>query len=437
MTEIIDTTDIDIDIGISILDNIYVKLGSNLLSDSNYKFEFNSDFIFRSHIPDFIESNEDKFINENSSEYINFITDKINNYYKSEIEYILKPCYQIIFKLHQLFPNSYSTLIMYNQMYDNIKSLSIESTFIFFKCICTNNRILTLKSENVLDSCLYHAYNLIGVKEKIACYFNKVFMCHDYKLLLSEFNFLDTYDISSPSFNNLKWLIFKSGLEQATIPNEYNPINLEQIIDISIIPPISSSKFSIFMSWYLLQKIKNLPVPEIIIEDEYLNLDVNKIYKYFIDIDNLTVRNIIKWINEYDFRLTSDPKLFERYSIDTIFNSKGHIYKTMYDYIDNSKYILKVIKDKYHLFIKPSLIETDTDEFYTQFKHDENDDDSDIDINNDEKEYKSNYKISKSFIQKGGIQTYGIYKYNIDSDIINIYTVLPFCKIFYFIRHIN
>ncbi len=215
-------------------------------------------------------------------------------------------------------------------------------------------------------------------------------------------------------------------------PEKYNPISLEQIIDVNTIPHINSSKFSVYMSWFVLQKIKGLSVPEINIADENIILDINKIYKYFIDIDSNTIKNIIKWIDEYDFGNSSDAKTnyFDSCSIETIFNSDGKICKVEYDFIDNTNYLLKIINNEYRLIPKSSLINTDIYDDLTYFDDTYNDDEQD----NDDNIFKSN---NNKIIQKGGEKSYGIYNYKIGNDMINIYSVLPICKMFYFIKNIK
>ncbi len=411
------------------LSNIYLFLGSNLLSDSINKLEYSSNFIFLNHIPDFTKNNENIFIEENLDEYKKFIINKIENIYKENISLVIRPCFHIIFKLHELFPKSYTVLIMYNQMYDNIKALPIDSCFIRYKFINSNNEIKTLKSDIVFDSCLFHAYNIIGIPEQLNYYVEKVFMCREYKLLLSELDYLDTYDITTPKYNNLKWLIFKCSLEEATSSNNF--IELDKIIDITQIPPINSSKFSIYMSWYLLQKLNNKSVPSIIIPNEYLHLNINKIYNYFINLDSQKIKAIIKWISDYDFGTTSDSKLnlLNRYSIDTLFNLEGQIYKTEYDYIDNTKYIIKVEDNKYKILLKPKLINSDN--YFDNINFNDYNTDSEEEANN--KKISSNTKTAHI----GGFNKVdGFYKFKMNNnDIINIISPLPFCKMFYFIRY--
>lgn len=416
-----------------ILIDIYLLLGQNLLSDSNHKFNYDTRYIFRSHIPDFITNNENKFVNENSEEYLQFIKLKIEEYVKNQDKFFSKPSFHIIFKLHQLFPKSYSTLIMYNQMYNSIETLSIDSIFMRFKNIIIDNKMKILKSDTVLDSCLFHAYNIIGIPEYLNYYIEKVFICREYKLLSSELDFLDSYDISDLKYNNLKWLIFKCALEEAISNSKYGPLELDKIIDVTQIPPINSSKFSIFMSWYLLQKLNNKSVPIIDIPNENINLNINKVYKYFINLDTQTIKKIIKWVITNGIKCDPKLDLLNRYSIDTIFNSEGQIYKTETDYIDNTNYKIKIEDDEYRLILKSRIISSDN--YFDNFNFEDYKTESDEETELNDNKTKNN-KSSKTAHIGGFNKVDGFYKFKLkNNEIINIISPLPFCKMFYFIRY--
>ena len=318
-------------------------------------------------------------------------------------------------------------------MYNSIETLSIDSIFMRFKNIIIDNKMKILKSDTVLDSCLYHAYNIIGILEQLNYYIEKVFMCREYKLLSSELDFLDSYDISDLKYNNLKWLIFKCALKEAISNKNDGLLELDKIIDVTQIPPINSSKFSIYMSWYLLQKLNNKSVPIINIPNENLNLNINKVYKYFINLDTQTIKKIIKWVIEFDFGSSSDSKLdlLNRYSIDTIFNSTGYIYKTNYDYIDNQNYKIKIEDNEYRLILKPQLISSDNYFDNINFNDYETESDEETESNKTK-----NNKSSKTAHIGGFNKVDGFYKFKLkNNEIINIISPLPFCKMFYFIRY--
>lgn len=424
--ELIDRVSNENTVDYKILVDIYLMLGKNLLSDSNHKFNYDTRYIFRSHVPDFITNNEDKFINEESEEYKEFIKFKIQDYINNQDKYVSKPSFHIIFKLHELFPKSYSILIMYNQMYGIIKSLTVNGCMMRFKHILIDGKMKILKSDVVFDSCLYHAYNIIGIHEHLEYYIKKVFMCREYKLLISELEYLDSYGVSNNHYNNLKWIIFMAVLNEAIDPQD-DIIEFDKIIDITQVPPFNSIKFTIYMSWYLLQKLNNKDVPIIDIPDEYLNVNINKIYKYFIVLDTITIKKIIKWISDFDFNSVPDTFTAGCW-IDTIFNSDGQFYKANYDYIDNPNYTIRVINNKYKIIEKTILINSDN--FFDDLNFDDsNNSDNEVENSNNTSKL-SNINVS----HVGGTKINGFYKFKISDEIINIITPLPFCKMSYLVR---
>lgn len=429
---IFDLSDENIEYYTWILENIYLYLGENIVENINVKYEEKR--IYREKIPDFITGNELFFTNYNSDDYKNFISNKIKHFFSNEQEYNIIPSSIIWLKLCKLF-NSYSLLIIYNRLFDAIKYFPPMICFNNFKFIKNEpmNQIFINENE-VYSSCLFDAFENFQINEFLCLYIEKIFHTKNYKLLNSELDFLDSYDINKPKYNNLKYLIFRTGLTQWQLSNKNDMLDFTKIFDIDNPPNYQSVRFSLFISWTLSQKIllKNIK-PLNYIEDTSLN--INKLYNYFIYLinDNTGMLNkLIKWLDDLDWNeyekttLTKgcdQLKLLDSFDVNTIFNKDNNLYKAHYDFLSNPNIKIKdVVEDNYILYnltnqIKKSIFD-DIEYFEDEY-------------NNDDKEDNKNQidNIDKNLqIQKGGNnKIIGIYE--LENGLGKIISTVPICKI--------
>ena len=432
-----------------LLENIYLYLGDNIVNSINMKYSEIS--IMRSYIPDFIIGNEIFFINHNSTKYKTFVSKKITHFFSNEHEYKIVPICIIWLKLCKLF-SSYSLMIMYNRLLDAIKYFPYEICYNNYKYLeKPKNKILVSENE-VFSSCLFDAYENFQLNEFLCLYIKKIFGMKNYKLLNSELDFLDIHNLSKSKFDNLKYLVFRTGLTQWQLRNKTDMLDFSQIINLDIQPNYNSIRFSLFISWALSQKILSKNISQIsYIEDTTLN--INKLYNYFIYLinDNTGLfTNIIKWIknfnwDEYDKTISSEGcdnlKLLDSFDVNTIFDLNNCLYKVYYDYPTNpiikikdvvgDSYIIEKLTNKIEQNIYDNIdyLENDLNEIEDNLNETENDN---IETNS----FSQNLSNQKSSNQKGGNnKILGIYK--LENELGKIISTVPICKISNIIQFIK
>jgi hypothetical protein len=425
-----------------VLKNTYLHLGKNIVD--NIDIQYDEKFIFRAKIPNFIVGNEKQFVNFESDEYKTFISNKIKHFFTNEYEYEIVPACIIWLKLCKLF-NSYSLLIMYNRTLDAVKYFPHEICYNNYKYLKDTPENKVLKDENkVFSSCLFDAHESFQLNEFLSVYIRKIFEMKNYKLLNSELDSLDKYDLNLSKYDNLKYLVFRTGLTQWQLSDKKDMMDFTKVLDLNNYPNPNSIRFSIFIAWALCQKKLGININQInYIENTDLN--INKLYNYYIYLINDTtglLANIIKWLDDLDWDSYEETtisngsdilKLLNTYEVKTIFNSESELYKAYYDYPTNPNIkISDVIDNKYILKNLSSNIETsiydDLEDIIDNNNDDTNDDTNDN--NNDD----TNDNIDKTTdnnlinIQKGGLnKIIGIYK--LKNNLGKIISTVPICKI--------
>ena len=435
---ILDLMDDHIEYYTWILENIYLYLGENIIENINIKYK--EIFIYREKIPDFITGNELFFTNYNSNDYKTFITNKIKHFFSNEHEYNIIPSSIIWLKLCKLF-NSYSLMIIYNRLFDAIKYFPPTVCFNNYKFIKNEpvNQIFINENE-VYSSCLFDAYENFQINEFLCLYFEKIFYTKNYKLLNSELDFLDTHKLNNQKYNNLKYLVFRTGLTQWQFSNKNDMLDFAQIFDIDNPPNYQSIRFSLFVAWALCKKIllKNIS-PISYIEDTSLN--INKLYNYFIYLinDNTGLLNkLVKWLDDLDWneyekttltRGCDELKLLDSYDFNTIFNQDNYLHKAYYDFPSNSNIKIKdVVGDNYILNNMTNQIEKsifDNIEYLENEDENEDEDDDNNNDNNEDNKIQTNNNLPN---HKGGTnKIIGIYE--LENGLGKIISTVPICKI--------
>ena len=205
-------------------------------------------------------------------------------------------------------------------------------------------------------------------------------------------NTLDTNDLSNSKYDNLKYLVFRTGISQWQLVDKSNMIDFSKLFDFTNHPDYKSIRFSLYIAWAISQKILNKPVIKLnYIEDTTLN--INKLYNYFIFLINddtgLFIR-LIKWLDDLDWNGYEETtvsggsdtlKLLDSYDINTIFNESNQLHKAYYDYPTNpnikikdvidGEYVLNVENQNKNQSIESSIY--DNLDFETNSNEDNND----------------------------------------------------------------
>ena len=422
-----------------LLENIYSYLGNNIINNINIQYEEKR--IYREKIPDFITGNEIFFNNFESNEYKTFITNKIKHFFSNEYKYNLIPSSIVWLKLCKLF-NSYSLMIIYNRLFDAVKYFPPTVCYNNYKYIKNEpeNQII-VNDEEVYSSCIFDAYENFQINEFLCLWVEKTFNITNYKLLNSELDLLDTHDLNQSKYDNLKYLIFRTGLAQWMLANKNVRKDLTKLFDLNNIPNYKSIRFSIFISWALCQKILSNNIEPI----NYITdttLDINKLYNYFIYLINDTTGlliKLIKWLDELDWdeyeettitKGSDELRLLDSYDVDTIFDSNSRLHKAYYDYPTSSNIKIKdVINNNYVLIDLSKNIE---ESIY-----------DDLEVNNSILDTNSHTELNyvninnqSENIQKGGFNNI-IGVHLIENKTTKIISTVPICKIANIIQFIK
>jgi hypothetical protein len=417
-----------------ILENTYLHLGKNIVN--NIDIQYDEIFIFRAKIPNFIIGNETLFVNFESNGYKTFISDKIKHFFSNEYEYEYEivPACIIWFKLCKLF-NSYSLMIMYNRTLDAIKYFPYEICYNNYKYIKDTPENKVIKNEEeVFSSCLFDAFESFQLNEFLTTYIEKIFEMKNYKLLNSELNLFDTYDLNLSKYDNLKYLVFRTGITQWQLNDKNDMMDFTQILNLENYPSPDSIRFSVFIAWALCQKKLGININQInYIQDTTLN--INKLYNYFIYLINDTtglLADMVKWIFNFkwdEYKTASkgcdELNLLNTYDVKTIFNSSNQIYKVYYDYVRNSDIkISDVIDDKYIFQNKTQSIETSIYDDLEEI------DELNLEVNQDDELVNNNINTIKRINdQKGGVDNKHIGIYKLKNGLGKVISIVPIAKI--------
>ena len=426
-----------------LLNNIYLNFGHNIINEIDIQYE--ETMIYRESIPDFITGCENHFINHESSNYKNFITNKITHFFSHEYEYDIVPACIIWFRLSKLF-STYSLMIMYNRSLDAIQYFPTIICFNNNKYIedTPENKII-VNDDEVYSSCLFNVYEHLRLNKFLALYIEKILGLKNYKLLNSELDKLDTNDLSNSKYDNLKYLVLRTGISQWQLLDKTDMIDFSKLFNFDIQPDSNSIKFSLFMAWLIAQKILNKPVIKLnYIKDTSLN--INKLYNYFIFLindDTGLLMRLIKLLDDLDWDGYEETtvsggsdtlKLLDSFDVNTIFNESNQLYKAYYDYPTNPKIKIKDVIDGEYVYI--NLIQKIESSVYDNFEIEINSDEDNINDTNIDVNRKSNNKQNLS----GGTNL------DANSDIIGItelpngqgkiISTVPICKILNIIQWI-
>ena len=303
-----------------ILENIYLDLCRKIIQDDN--LEYNSNYIYLSTIPDFIENNEQFFVNHQSQDYKIYIKDKINHYIKNKNLYVHKPAIIILLKIIDIFDGEQEDdelIILYNRLLNMINYMHPEYLFINEDYVVNNKSFELVTNQNVKASSIIQVYNNLPLLEDFNKFVKKIFQQDkkNYDLLLSEFNMMDTYDLNNQKFNNLKFNIFLASLEQFLIIKP-EPLDLSYFFDLNNLPNTKSIKFSVFMAWYIYNKVVNNNKIKMDVISDY-SLNINKFYNYLIILDNNQMKQLINHILDINLSILNNDK----FNIDELFNDKN------------------------------------------------------------------------------------------------------------------
>ncbi len=303
-----------------ILENIYLDLCRKVIQNNN--LEYNSNYIYLSTIPDFIENNEKYFNNHQSQDYKTFIKEKINHYIKNKNLYTHKPAIIILLKIINIFDEEQEDdelIILYNRLLNMINYMHPEYLFINEDYVSNNKTFELVTNRNVKQSSIIQVYNNLPLLEDFHKFVKKIFQQNkkNYDLLLSEFNMLNTYDLSHQKFNNLKFNIFLSSLEQFLIIKP-EPLDLTYFFDLNNLPDAKSIKFSVFMAWYIYNKVVNDKKIKINVINDY-SLNIDKFYNYLIVLNNKQLKIIIDHVLKPEVNILNKNK----YDIDELFNENN------------------------------------------------------------------------------------------------------------------
>jgi hypothetical protein len=256
----------------------------------------------------------------------------------------------------------------------------------------------------------------------------------NYKLLNSELNLFDTYDLNLSKYDNLKYLVFRTGITQWQLNDKNDMMDFTQILNLENYPSPDSIRFSVFIAWALCQKKLGININQInYIQDTTLN--INKLYNYFIYLINDTtglLADMVKWIFNFkwdEYKTASkgcdELNLLNTYDVKTIFNSSNQIYKVYYDYVRNSDIkISDVIDDKYIFQNKTQSIETSIYDDLEEI------DELNLEVNQDDELVNNNINTIKRINdQKGGVDNKHIGIYKLKNGLGKVISIVPIAKI--------
>ena len=367
-------------------------------------------------------------------DYKNFISSKITHFFSNEFEYNIVPACIIWFRLSKLFTD-YSLMIMYNRCLDSIEYFPHNICYNNYKYIkdTPNNKII-VNDDQVYSSCLFDVYEHLKLNKFLASYIEKILGLKNYKLLNSELDMLDTHDLNNSKYDNLKYLVFRTGITQWQYFYESDIIDFSKIFDFNVQPNSNSIRFSLFIAWALAQKILNKPVIKLnYITDTSLN--INKLYNYFIylinDETNL-LNTLIKWLDDLDWddyeettetRGSDKLKLLDSFDVNTIFNKFNQLHKAYYDYPINPEIKIKDVIDGEYVYInKTQTISSSVYDELDETLEDETFENETFDNNDSNTNNKENLTGGTNSIEIIGII---ILPNNLDKIISSV----PICKI--------
>lgn len=418
-----------------ILNNIYLNLGSNIVDEIDMQYD--EMYIYRARIPDFIIGNESQFKNYESIEYKNFIADKIKHFFGHEYEYKIVPACIIWLKLDKLF-NSYSLMIMYNRMFDEIQYFPSEICYYNYIYIKENPENKVIKDEEkVYSSSLLDAFECFQINEFLTVYIKKIFGMKNYKLLNSELDILDSHDLNCSKYDNLRYLVFRTGLTQWQLSDKTEMMDFSQVFDYQNPPNYTSIRFSLFVAWTLCKKILNFNIGKI----NYINdttLNINKLFNYYIYLindDTGLLKKIMDWVYNFNWDEYSDSKskgcdklnLLNSYDVGTIFNTSFQLYKAYYDYPTNPKIKIKDVDDDEYIY--ENLTYQIDNSIYDNLNNEPDE------TNSQDKSNSIENNNNDLNILRGGNTIIGIYKLN--GILGEIISVVPIMKIANIIKHVK
>lgn len=428
-----------------LLNNIYIEFGDNIINNKNLYYD--EDMLYRESIPDFITGNEIYFNNYKSENYKNFITNKIKHFFSNEFEYNIIPACIIWFRLSKLF-SSYSLMIMYNRCLSAIQYFPPKVCYNNYKYIKeTPQNLIIVNDDEVYSSCLIDVYESLKLNNFLSIYIKKILGLKNYKLLNSELDMVDSHDLNDPKYDNLKYLVFRTGISQHQLINKSDEIDFSKLIDFTNPPNYKSIKFSLFIAWAISQKILNKDVIKLnYIEDTTLN--INKLYNYFIFLindDSGLLLKLIKWLDDLDWDEYEETtisngsdtlKLLDSYDVCTLFDSSNNLYKAYYDYPTNKKIKIKdVIENEYIIVDQTQLVESIESTIYDDLDNKTNLDDE---YNIDNKVINDKINVTDEKTLLGGVSETDVLN---DLNLLNIIGItklpdgsqiistVPICKI--------
>ncbi len=322
-----------------ILENIYLDLCQKDITDE--ELEFNSNCLYLSVIPDFIENNEEKFINHKSNEYIEYIRKCMDDLYNLKISCTFKPSILILIKLTTLFKNEFDDCnldFLFTKIVKYISYLHSDLLLINSKnTIDINNNIYY---DYVLQSCIMQFYESLGCSEDLGCtegfynFCDKIFYIKksNYYLLSSELDFIDkNHNLNSQQYNNLKFNLFLGVLSQLALVDKDNRFEPLEFINPNNPPSPNSIRFVIFLAWYIHQKVakKSSQYNNLFVGVD-MNININKFYIMFFVVDDDTFEKIFNIID--DKRIDNLDIMNNKYDINDIFDSDNNFITNKLDY---------------------------------------------------------------------------------------------------------
>lgn len=315
-----------------ITENIYLDLCQKDITDE--ELEFNSNYLYLSVIPDFIENNEKKFINHKSNEYIKYIQTCMDDFYYNRKSFILKPSILILIKLTTLFEKEFDyfnldfifTKIVKYISYNKSNSLFINSTNLLGTDKIT-------EYNYVLQSCIIQFYESLDYLEGFYNFCDKIFYIKksNYNLLSSELDFIDkNYNLDSQQYNNLKFNLFLGVLSQLALVDKDNRFEPLEFFNPVNPPSPNSIRFVIFLAWYIYQKVakKSLQYDNLF-DGVNMDININKFYFMFFIVDDDIFEKIF---NIIDSKRTDNLVMKNKYDINEIFDSENNFITNKLDY---------------------------------------------------------------------------------------------------------
>jgi hypothetical protein len=238
-------------------------------------------------------------------------------------KYTHKPAIIILLKIINIFDEEQDDdelIILYNRMLSMINYLHPEYLFINEEYLLDIDKTFKLISNKTVNqSSIIQVYDNLPILEDFHKFVKKIFQQDkkNYDLLLNEFNMMDTYDLNHQKFNNLKFNVFLASLEQFFLIKP-EPLDLKYFFDLNNLPNYKSIKFSVFMAWYIYNKVVNNQKFKLnIISDFSLNID--KFYNYFIILNNKQLKIIVDYVLKSEVKILNKNK----YDIDELFNENN------------------------------------------------------------------------------------------------------------------